>query len=185
MRTLLLGLLLALAAPAAASACSCAAPGNLPPPQMVVYGQVVQTTYNASAFHWHGIAISRVEVEVQVSRSWEQRSSTTVRFVTGVYGSDCGYDFDAGHQYLIALYEAEDGRWTAGACTPVLEGREAHSQMRLLGGGMQPLPSLSRPGASARVTVVFALYGLAIVTLVIGAIACGDAHLLGRRTGSA
>jgi hypothetical protein len=135
--------------PTDVAACSCGGPRNALEARsatLVLRGRIVRVEYRELRVppldgSWERYR-EPVEVEIEVTRSWNGRAKRTTMLYTGMGGGDCGYGFVVGMEYLIPVYESPVGELNTGICGGVQTLWEARRVLPLLGPGQAPLPSI-------------------------------------------
>jgi hypothetical protein len=175
-------LILTLAWPRPAAACSCVPPE--PPPQAftgahaVFSGTVTQINPGGSLLaqwydtvrQWLGLPITAgaQSVVVQVTQSWKGVQSTPIRVQTDGSSAMCGFPFTVGQQYVIYSYSG-GGPLSASSCSRTAELSHATADLAYL----QTLPTLTvQASASSGWLVWLGLGGAVVVaaTLLTGAV---------------
>jgi len=126
-------LLLTLAVPVAACACSCMIGG---PPcadawkaSAVFAGTVEQVTYDSS-----GRPYLRVHVRFEVTEPFigMEGRGKQVEVLTGSGGGDCGFPFHCGHSYLVYAYQSQESQLATGICSRTAELDHAQADLTYL-----------------------------------------------------
>jgi hypothetical protein len=156
-------LVMALAWPRPAAACSCAQPGS----PSVAFAQM-PAVFTGTVAHiggasgsglvrlleplrqWLGLApvpnAYAVLATVDVHSAWKGVTTTPVAVLTDASSASCGYAFSAGQQYLIYAF-ADGSSYSTNLCTRTVELAQAAADLAYL----QTVPTLAvspAPGAS-------------------------------------
>jgi hypothetical protein len=69
-----------------------------------------------------------MQISFDILRSYRGAKQKNIRIRTGVGGGDCGFDFEAGEQYLVYAFADESGQLSTGICsgTALLEQSRAN-----------------------------------------------------------
>ena len=155
-------LVLLLAPPSPAWACSCVPPD--PPPiafanmEAVFVGNVTQISDPS----WPGGLVSSadpVRVVLQVNDSWKGVTTATVLVETAVSGASCGYTFDVGRQYVVYAYDHDNnGVWATNMCTRTNDVANAAADLTYL----NTLPKLALISTPPPVPVAVYVIGAAV-----------------------
>ncbi|WLD94311.1 hypothetical protein [Alkalihalobacillus sp. AL-G] len=132
-------LLFTLMAPAPVQACSCAETNSvadeLNRSDVVFSGNVVNVDRGGGFF-----GPNRKSVKFKVSKTWKGTKQKSIIITTGFGGGDCGFEFEAGKEYLVyAIHSSTyDGKLTTGICDRTTELSAAAEDLIILGEGDEP-----------------------------------------------
>lgn len=169
--------LVLLFAPQPASACSCSGPRNALEARsapLILKGRVIRMEYRDLPLAPLDATEYRepIAVTFEVARSWKRRTPTITVVTTGMGGSDCGYGFVPGIEYVVPVYEGGAGELVTGLCAGVQSIWAARSILPRLGPGYEPTPSLESlnthdPRARMWPMALLGYSGLALATLIL------------------
>ncbi len=131
---------IALLAPRAVHACSCAPPS---PPELAAARAAAVFEGRTYGVHREN---GKLRFSFEVTRVWKGAIGSTVDIWTASNSAACGRGYEAGVSYLIYAHELPGGQLGDGMCSRSRPTHSATEDLAALGGGSEPQRPQADPG---------------------------------------
>ena len=118
---------------------------------LIFEGKVIKQEVHSGSAGAPGTAMSITSsgsfrvVDFAVTRVFRGDNADRISVLTGLGGSDCGYDFQTEQTYLVYASRGEAGTWFTSICGGTVAIEDAGTALRLLGGEQPTAEDLFSP----------------------------------------